>query len=143
MTTYAIRTEDDRATAIKALSGRELPCTMNITKGAPRSIEQNSLQRMWMNELEEQGDMTAEEYRGYCKLHFGIPILRAENDAFCESYDRLIRHLDYEVKIEYMKAPLDFPVTRLMTTKQKTQYLDNIYEFYLSHGLILTKPKRG
>ena len=98
---------------------------------------------MWMNELEDQGDMRAEEYRAYCKLHFGIPILRAENEAFCESYDRLIRHLDYEVKIEYMKAPLDFPVTRLMTTKQKTQYLDNIYNFYLSNGFILTVPKRG
>ena len=84
---------------------------MSMTKGAPRSIEQNKLQRMWMNELEEQGDMRAEEYRGYCKLHFGIPILRAENEVFCEKYDRLIRPLDYEVKIEYMMAPFDFPVT--------------------------------
>lgn len=139
----AIRTEDDRDRVIKLIKARDLPCTVNITKGAPRSIEQNKTQRMWMLELEEHGDQTAEEYRGYCKLHFGIPILRAENDEFCAVYDRLIRPLDYEVKLEYMKAPLDFPVTRLMTTKQKSRYLDNIYEFYISNGFVLTVPNRG
>lgn len=37
----AIRTEDDRERVIKLLRARELPCTVSIAKGAPRSIEQN------------------------------------------------------------------------------------------------------
>jgi hypothetical protein len=139
----AIRTEEDRERVIKLLRARELPCTVSMAKGAPRSIEQNKLQRKWMLELQEQGDQTAEEYRAYCKLHFGIPILRAESDEFKEKYDRLIRPLDYEVKLEYMKVPFDFPVTRIMTTKQTTTYLDNIYNFYSSNGLMLTVPDRG
>jgi hypothetical protein len=139
----AVRTEEDRERVIKLIRARELPCTVSITKGAPRSIEQNKLQRKWMLELQEQGDQTAEEYRAYCKLHFGIPILRAENEQFCEVYDRLIRPLDYEVKLEYMRVPLDFPVTRLMTTKQTTSYLDQIYNFYSSNGFMLTVPERG
>ena len=43
-----------------------------------------------MFELADQGDMTAEEYRGYCKLHFGVAIAK-ENDDWAEAYDRLIK----------------------------------------------------
>lgn len=139
----AIRTEADRERVINLIMSRDLPCTVSIAKGAPRSIEQNRLQRMIMGELEEQGDMTKEEYRAYCKLHFGIPILRAENEEFCEKYDRLIRPLSYEVKLEYMAVPLDFPVTRIMTTKQTSTYIDAIYTHFTGNGFALTEPKRG
>lgn len=139
----AIRNDADRDRVTKLMHSRDYPYTVNITKGAPRSIEQNKLQRRIMLELQEQGDQAAEEYRGFCKLHFGIPILRAEDEVFCEKYDRLIRPLDYEVKIEYMMAPFDFPVTRIMTTKQKSKYLDAIYLYFAEHGFILTKPERG
>lgn len=140
---HAIRTEYDRDQIIKLIKARELPCTVSIAKGAPRSIEQNKLQRMWVNELHEQGDQTAEEYRGFCKAQFGIPILLNENDEFAEVYNRLIRPLDYETKLEMMRAPIDLPVTRIMTTKQKAKYLDDIYQFYTANGFVLTEPKRG
>ena len=67
MTTIAVRTERDRKQALKMVQGSELPFTLTKIKGAPRSIEQNKLQRLWMRELEEQGDMRAEEYRAYSK----------------------------------------------------------------------------
>jgi len=139
----AVRNDADRDRVIKLMLARDYPFTVNMTKGAPRSIEQNRLQRKLMLELNEQGDQTAEEYRGFCKLHFGIPILRAENELFCEKYDRLIRPLDYEVKLEYMMVPFDFPVTRIMTIKQTTKYLDAIYHYFAEQGFILTHPDRG
>lgn len=67
MGSAAIRTEHDRKMAIKRIENAELPCTVTITKGAPRSLEQNRLQQMWNLELSEQGDMEAEEYRAYNK----------------------------------------------------------------------------
>lgn len=143
MTAYAIRTEYDRQQALKNVSARELPFTLNINKGAPRSIEQNRLQRLWMVEAEEQGDMTAEEYRGFCKLHFGVPILRAENEEFKKIYDEVIRPLDYEKKLSFMRVPIDLPVTSQMTTKQKTKYLDLVYNHFLELGFVLTEPRRG
>lgn len=98
---------------------------------------------MWLNEAAEQlGDRTAEELRGMCKLQFGVPILRAENTRFCEAYDRLIKPLPYETKLEYMMDPLDFPVTRLMTTNQKTRYLEDVSRHFLEQGIVLTEPKR-
>lgn len=141
MTTWAVRSEQDREQAIRAVKGREMPCTVQITKGAPRSIEQNRTQRMWLREAEEQGDCTAEQYRGMCKLHFGVPILRNENEIFKLQYDKIIRPHTYEDKLEMMMVPLDFPITRLMTTKQKSKYLDRIYEHFTGIGLQLTLPE--
>ena len=123
MTTWAIRSEQDRSNVIKIIGSRQMPCTVIINKGAPRSIEQNKLQRKWLLEAQEQGDQTAEEYRGYCKLHFGVPILRNENEEFRESYDKIIQPLLYPMKLEMMMVPLDFSVTRKMNTKQKSYVL--------------------
>lgn len=126
---------------VNAINKREGLFTVSIAKGLPRSNEQNKLQRKWLLEAEEQGDQTAEEYRGYCKLHFGVPLLRMENELFREKYDRIIRPHSYEVKLEMMMTPLDFPVTRLMTTKQKTRYLDMMYQHFREQGFILTEPE--
>ena len=106
-----------------------------------RSLQQNRLQFTWHKEAGEQGDMTASEYRAYCKLHFGVPILRMEDDEFRAIYDEIIRPLAYEKKIALMIEPIDLPVTSRMTVKQKTQYLDKVNAFYASQGFRLTQPE--
>ena len=125
---------------IALLSNRELPITVNIKKGKDRTVQQNALQRKWMLEAEAQGDSTAEEYRGYCKLHFGVPILRNQDDDFKAAYDEVIRPLSYEQKLKAMMIPLDFSVSRLMTTKQFSEYTKCIYEHFTSKGIKLTDP---
>ena len=105
-----------------------------------RSADQNRLQRLWLSEAALQGDQTAEEYRGECKLRLGVPILRMENDEFREKYDRIVRPLPYEQKLELMMEPIDFPITRLMDKKQKTKYLDAMYRHFAGLGMRLTDP---
>lgn len=141
MSTLRIRTDHDRERVLDLIGRRKLPFTLTITKGAPRSVEQNKIQRLWLNEAAKQGDQTAEEYRGYCKLHFGVPILRSEDEKFKEVYDRVVRPLSYEDKLTIMMVPLDLPVTRLMTKKQKTRYLDAMYQHLTGQGFHLTEPK--
>lgn len=142
MTTRVIENEMDRQATIRLLESRKLPCTVTFTKGKPRSPEQNRLQRLWVNEAAEQlQDETAEEKRAYCKLHYGIPILRAESDEYCEAYDKYIRPLTYEAKLAMMAVPLDYPVTRLMTSKQKKQYLDEMWQHFKGLGVQLTDPE--
>ena len=141
MSTIVVKTEGDRDRLIRLLQAREMPYTVNLTKGSIRSIEQNRLQRLWLNEAAEQGDHTAEEYRAYCKLTLGVPILRAENEAFAEQYDRIVKPLPYEAKLELMMEPIDFPVTRLMTSKQKTQYLDQMWRLFSGMGFQLIDPE--
>ena len=94
MTTRTITTDEHRNSLVLYLKDQKLPFTVIITKGKKRSVFQNNLQRMWILEISEQlGDLTPEEIRGYCKLTIGVPILRAENDDFCEKYDAVFNKI--------------------------------------------------
>lgn len=142
MVTRVIRQHWDIDALAKLLASRKLPVTVTIAAGIPRTVDQNKLQRKWCGEVAEQlGDRTAEEVRGDAKLRFGVPILRAENPSFAEKYDRLIKPRPYAEKLELMMEPMDFPVSRLMTTKQKTAYLDAFAAFYVAQGVRLTIPE--
>lgn len=137
-----IKTEQDKSALIAFIQHSDKPMTVSIEKGiiGKRSIEQNKLQRLWINELAEQGDMTAEEYRAFCKLHFGVPILRNENEKFRQVYDDKIKWRSYQDKLMFMAEPFDFPVTRLMTIKQHKAFLDEIYIYFIGLGFTLTDP---
>lgn len=140
-----VKTAHDKSTLISFIQNINTPITVTIEKGiiGKRSDKQNKLQRLWMDELAEQGDMTAEEYRAFCKLHFGVPILRNENDEFRQAYDDKIKNCyDYATKLQFMAMPFDFPVTRLMTVKQHKKYLDAIYVHYTGKGFDLTDPNK-
>jgi hypothetical protein len=141
MTTRFVETEQDRILLVRFIQSQPLPLTVTLSKGGKRSLKQNKLQRLWMNEISEQlGDWTPEEVRGYCKLTIGVPILRAENEGFRERYDAIVRPLPYEQKLALMMEPLDFPISRLMTTKQATAYLDGVHRHFSEKGVALTDP---
>jgi len=140
MTDRIIKTASDLNGLVSLINARKLPFTVRITGGKHRTIAQNRLQRMWCIEIADQrGDVTPEEVRGEIKLRFGVPILRAEHDEFCEKYDRIIKPHTYEDKVEMMMEPLDFPVTRLMTIDQKSRYLDAVYQYHNERGFVLTE----
>ena len=123
------------------LRDRKLPITVTWTQGAPRSASQNRLAQRWFTDIAIQlGDQTHEDVRAECKLVFGVPILRAENEAFRLSYDRVIKSLPYEAKLDAIKA-FDLPVTRLMTVKQMTEFMDSMQRHWLPLGVRLTDPE--
>jgi hypothetical protein len=105
-----------------------------------RSIAQNKLQRKWCKEAAAQGDMTAEEYRGYCKLHFGMAILCRDSDQYLAACQKVLGGLTYEQKLALMMQPHDYPVTRGMTKRQKTEYLNECYQHFTGLGFRLTEP---
>lgn len=141
MTSHVCRTPEDMERLSRLLASRKLPITVSIASGALRTAEQNKLQRKWAAEASEQlGDRTPEDVRAWCKLHIGVPIMREGNAEFREKYDRIIKPLPYSVKLECMAEPIDFPVTRQMTMKQKTEYLDGVFKALSEQGVILTMP---
>jgi len=143
MTTRVVRNEYDINDLVALLRNRSLPVTVSIAKGEKRSLRQNSTQRLWMREAEEQGDQTAEEYRGMCKLHCGVPLMRNEDPEFREAYDKVIKPMRYDHKLLAMQEPLDFPVTRLMSVEQKSRYLDAVHKFLGEQGIALTVPEEA
>ena len=78
--------------------------------------------------------------RAECKLTFGVPILRAENEAFRVQYDRTLKPLPYEQKLEAVRV-FDLPVTRLMTVKQMTAFMDAMQRHWAAQGVRLTDPE--
>ncbi|MAK86537.1 MAG: hypothetical protein CMK96_06265 [Pseudomonas sp.] len=123
------------------LRGRKLPLTVSWSQGAPRTGAQNRLAQRWFTDIATQlGDRTHEEVRAECKLVFGVPILRAENEAFRLSYDRIMKHLPYEEKLAAVMA-FDLPVTRMMTLKQMAAFMDAMERHWRAQGIRLTDPE--
>jgi hypothetical protein len=136
-----IENSSDLRMLFRYLEGQKLPMTVSIKAGGARTVKQNKLNRKWMGEIAEQlGNVTAEEIRGYCKLHLAVPIIREDDDLFREKYDEFVKPLPYSHKLAMMQEPLDFPVTRLMNTKQQTAYLDAVWHEFTEKGVILTDP---
>jgi hypothetical protein len=137
-----VDTEQARETLVKYIMCKTMPFTCSITDGKHRTTPQNKLQRLWMVEIATQlGDRTPENVRGECKLMFGVPLLRRENDAFRLGYDKHVKPLPYETKLALMQEPISLPVTSIMTTRQLTDYLDEVHRHFSQQGLILTNPE--
>lgn len=142
MPTLVIRSAAGLALAVDRMNQSGFPLTLSFSEGEPtRRDRQNRLAQRWYGDVSKQlGDMSHDEARAMCKLHFGVPILRAENDAFAASYDRVMLKLDYETKLEAIRA-WDMPVTRLMGVKQMTRFMDDMSKYWTAQGVMLTDPE--
>lgn len=127
-----------RARSIWEANGNQEIIIQDIEKS--RSAQQNRLAFSWYKHIAaEMQDGTAEDKRAYCKLCHGVPI-RRENEEFRSVYDAHIKPLSYEAKIACMKSPIDFPVTRDMSVKDMTSYLQSIEMEFAGQGIILPRP---
>lgn len=140
MVERVVKNEQQLEVAVTWLKSIGFPLVIDAKKGGIRSVEQNRLQRLWLNEAADQlQDETAEEKRGYCKLMFGIPIM-CEDERYHAAYTKLIQPWPYEHRIELMMLPIDYPVTRGMTVRQKSRYLNLMRGHFESQGVVLTIP---
>lgn len=107
--------------------------------GKARSLDQNGISHVWYEQLaRELREDDALGYKCYCKLHHGVPILRAEDEDFKATYDSALKNLSYEQKLQVMKY---LPVTSLMTKAQLSKYLDAVQTDFLSMGVRLEYPE--
>lgn len=135
---FDVRTEAQRATLMDMLKVMQLP--FSVRWGGlkiDRSMEQNRISHAWFAQISrELREDTPADVKGFCKLRFGIPILR-EDPEFCDLYDSTIKPLDYPTKLKIMSAPDWFPVSSLMNVEQMTLYLDHIQAHYAQRGVLL------
>lgn len=114
---------------------------VTIKTGRDRSLDQNAISHAWYEQLaRELREYDALGYKCFCKLQFGVPILRAEEPTFRQLYDKSIKaSLSYEEKIEAMAF---LTVTSIMTTAQLTKYLEAMQSYFSEkHGCFLEFPK--
>lgn len=109
-----------------------------VLKAKRRSLDQNALAAVWYEQMareDRQDDSLG--HKAYCKLHHGVPILRAEDEEFRQFYDGALKGLTYEQKREAMKF---VPVTSIMSVEQLSKYLDAVHDDYTRRGVGLEFP---
>jgi len=139
VTTRPIKNADDLALLKVYLEQRKRPFTVDVSDGRDRSSEQNRLSHKWYKEISEQTGEDTEDVRARCKLEIGVPILRDGLEPFRKTYDRLVRPLAYEDKLELIRAT-DMPITRLMSVDQMRGYMDQVFRRHADMGIVLTIP---
>ena len=102
--------------------------------GKDRTLSANALSHVWYGQADKQLGQQIGTARNFCKLHFGIPILRAEDSEFCTMYDQAIRHNPYELKLKIMAY---WPVTSLMSREQMARYLTAVQVHYADNEQIV------
>lgn len=142
MTAWVINSESSLQSAIGDL--REMWNTykfvkLNAKTGKDRSLDQNAIGHVWYEQLsrELREDDTL-GWKCYCKLHHGVPILRAEDEEFRDAYDSVIKRLTYEQKLTAMRL---WPVTSIMTKEQKSKYLVAVQDDFAKRGVRLEFPE--
>lgn len=114
---------------------------VSIRIGKDRTLDQNGL---WFGMYTRIAEMTqigaADDARRYCKLHFGVPIMRRDCEGFRDGWNRMFLHLTYEEKLALMGdcptlGPDGFPVTRLFDRKQGIEYTDRIAAEFIAKGV--------
>lgn len=100
-----------------------------VIRAGKRSLDHNALSHIWYAQVStELRQDTPEGVHCECKLRFGVPILRAEDDDFRTFYDAAIKNvLAYPDKVKAMRF---IPVTSLMTPAQMKRYMDDMQASY-------------
>lgn len=124
---------------IEFLTGLKLPVTVEWVQGRDRSGEQNRLMWKWASEAGNQIGETPDEVQRRWKLHHGVPILREDSEEFRQFYDRALKGLNYELKLEAMRF---VPVTSEMKVRQMVRFMDSIWKECGEQRIALTDPDR-
>lgn len=100
-----------------------------------RTLDQNAMSHVWYGQIAKAMEVSTGYAKCYCKLHFGVPILRAEDERFRALYDKVIKHgLTYVEKLEAMRI---LPVTSRMNKDQKGRYLSAVQVHFSEQGIYL------
>lgn len=114
--------------AVREMFAEHRYLKVTISASRDRSLDQNRLFHAWINQVAvERCDDTANMVKRFCKLHFFVPILRAEDEEFAEAYDTAIRPMKYETKIMAISL---MPVTSRCSVDQMSRGLDEMRLYY-------------
>lgn len=131
---FVLCNEQIRRNAVMAVLSAGQDMRVEI-KPKGRTLPQNAFSHVWYEEIAQALPEDDElGWKCYCKLHHGVPILRAEDEEFRVAYDGAIKGLAYEQKLMAMRY---YPVTSLMNVKQLTKYADAVRIDFAARGIHL------
>src|SRR5690606_8704318 len=103
MATYIINSDESEQRLVGFIHEEYLThrfLRVSVKTGKDRSLPQNAFTHAWYAQIERELPEDDElGWKCYCKLHHGVPILRAEDADFRDVYDSVIKPLAYEQKL--------------------------------------------
>ena len=105
------------------------------TTGQKRSALQNDQIYVWYDQIARElreDDKTG--WRRFCKLHFGVPILRDGDADFRAFYDLAVKWLQYPDKL---KAMDHIDITSRMNKTQLSKYHEAMQDHFKPLGVAL------
>ena len=140
MTTHVIKTEEERARCMSKIKWLDLPATVTIKDGALRTLDQNALVHKWFGEIAGQrGDVTAADVKAEYHIEYGFPILMRDR-GWAGFHKTALAHLNHAQTVYALKKGW-VPVTRQMTVKELTEYMDAVSTDARGKGFHLTHPE--
>lgn len=128
-------------TKLTAMFREKKYVVVSLRPGKDRTLDQNTMffaLYKRISEMTQIGDI--EDARRYCKLHYGVVIMRKESEDFRHGWNQLFLNLEYEQKLELMGpcaifGPDGFPVTRLFNRAQGIAYTNQIVDDFRAQGV--------
>lgn len=123
------------------LGNQVFPFTITVSKDKRRTTAMNRTIHLWFKEIAQQcGDQSEADVKADCNLTYGVPIKRRDDEEWAAAFGYLFDALNKPSKIKALRI-LDVPVTRDMTVKQLSEYMDQMSRDYREAGVFLTDPE--
>jgi hypothetical protein len=140
MKTIRVLSEQEAQRVASMITGLPLPFTITIGDGDKRSLSQNALIHKWFGQIAAHyGDMTAMQVKGECHVAYGVPI-RRRDPVWSRVWERMFDGLTYEQQCFLFERGI-LAMTREMTVKQLTEYMDAMQAHYRAEGVALMDPE--
>jgi len=126
--------------SMRRLAGK--PPTVQFLKDK-RTLDQNSMIYALYGQIAIQmDDQSTLDVRKFCKLHYGVAILKSVDPDFCEFYDRAIKKMSYEDKL-FLMGHMDITSADAFKKPQATEYIEEILREYSKQGISLINPNEA
>jgi hypothetical protein len=109
---------------------------IQVTASDRRSITANAAIRVCYKQIQDcREDMTAKDVERHCKLYYGVPIRRANNEVEEFVYNRVFKGMTEEQKLKTMDC---FSVTSVMSTAEANEMIECMMQDF---PFIVIEPK--
>jgi hypothetical protein len=141
LTDYTQLTNAIKAVDAVTLDGKT---KVTISNAGSKSSKQRGLQWMWYEDISKSGvggelEETPEGTHLACKQRFAVSIFMRDDDFFCDLYtDFMKRHgQDQKMVLKFVDQIVS---TEDFNVSQMAEYLTNVKQYYLPHGVNLREP---
>lgn len=139
-----VRNDDERLKHMSYLATRPLPYTATEEDGekVKRSTATNRLYWLWVTQAANEWGDTKEGVHYDLKRRFLLKIYYRDSNSFAGMCDSIkaLQDLDLQHYDMIAKEVVDLVSTAKATDVQMSEYLHDIYRFYLEQGLYLKTP---